>query len=89
MTKSFNLLILDRNSELYRGPVISLNVEFSRGRAEILADHAPFAALTKPCGINLCDAQGSTVSIELPSPGFFHILNNRAVLIMESSRNTP
>jgi F0F1-type ATP synthase epsilon subunit len=82
MAQSFSLLILDRNSELYRGTVISLSAEFGLGRAEILAGHAPFAALTKPGGIKLCDEQGKTVSLDLPSPGFFHILNNRAVIIL-------
>ena len=82
MAGSFNLSILDRNSELYQGVIVSLNAEFGLGRAEILAGHASFAALTKPGSVKLCDEQGKTISLELPSPGFFHILNNRAVLIL-------
>jgi hypothetical protein len=82
MAKSFNLLIIGRTGELYRGNAISLSAEFSLGRAEILADHASFGALTKAGGITLCDEHGKTLSLELPSPGFFHILNNRAVLIL-------
>jgi hypothetical protein len=82
MAKTFNLLIIDRSCELYRGHVISLSAEFPLGRAEVLAGHAAVGALTKPGGITLCDEHGKTVSLELPSPGFFHILNNRAVLIL-------
>jgi F0F1-type ATP synthase epsilon subunit len=84
MAKLFNLSILGRDSELYRGNISSLQADFGLGRAEILADHAAFAALTKPGSIKLRDEQDKTVFLELHSPGFFHILGNRAVFILRS-----
>ena len=84
MAGLFKFLILDRDSELYHGNISSLVADFGLGRAETLAGHAPFVALTLPGSIKLCNEQGQVVILKLLSRGFFHILNNRAVIILVS-----
>ena len=82
MAKLYEITIIDNDSVLYTGKISSLTAGFSGGSAQILADHAPFAALTKAGAVKLCDDKGKTLPVELPRKGFFHFLNNRAILVL-------
>ena len=82
MAKPFEITIIDKDSVLYTGNISSLTAVFSGGSAQILADHAPLAALTKAGTVKLSDEQGKTFSLELTRKGFFHFLNNRALLVL-------
>jgi hypothetical protein len=81
MVKLFDLTVIGPDSILYKGKVSALFALFAGGSGQVLADHATFAALTRPGDIKFYDREGKTIFLSIPAKGLFHFLNNKSTLI--------
>ena len=84
MADLFELSIISPQIRIFQGKVYSLSVDLGLGQAQVFANHAPLASLTKAGRINICVEDGKNIRIDLSCPGFFHICNNRAALILKT-----
>jgi F0F1-type ATP synthase epsilon subunit len=82
MAGLFDISVIGPDAVLYKGKISSLAARFGNGSAEILAGHAPFAALTEAGSLKLRDDQGRTTSFDIPAGSFFLILDGRAALLL-------
>ena len=81
MDKLFDLTVISQDAILYQGKVSAFFALFAGGSGQILAGHAPLAALTRPGNIKIVDREGKIISLTIPSKGLFHFLSNKSALI--------
>jgi len=84
MEKVFKLSVYTPEKTIFSGDVSSLSAPGERGFFGVLADHAPFISSLIPGAILLKDALGKNVVIQSGGKGFFEIVHNKAVVLLET-----
>jgi len=76
-----NLIILTPDTELFNGPVTSVNVPAIGGRFEVLDNHAPIVAALGEGEVRYQTESGSKASLRIEK-GFIEVLDNEVSLLV-------
>ena len=85
MAKSFVLHIHTPAKTIFSGNVTSIVVPGADGYLGVLAEHAPLISALKDGTVTTHDDAGITTSYRLKGRGFLEVLNNNAILLLDSA----
>ncbi len=85
MSKVFNLSVISPEKVVYEGKVVSLVVPSALGYLGVLANHAPFISNLVSGKIIVREESGKTVVFQYQGKGFFEVLKNNAVVILQQA----
>jgi len=86
MTPTFRVKVLSPDKKIYEGEAQSLVAPAALGYVGILAHHAPFLTTLVPGHITIRNAEGQTTAFTCNGTGFLEVLNNTALLLVESAQ---
>jgi F-type H+-transporting ATPase subunit epsilon len=84
MEKVFKVSVCTPEKIIFDGDVVSLIAPGEIGSFGVLADHAPFISSLTPGKIILKDAHGKVTTIQSAATGFFEVLKNKAVFLLDA-----
>ena len=87
MSPVFQFEIVTLNGKPYSGKVKSLMVSGAKGYFGVLANHAAFISRCLPGKLKITEEAGHEVFYKT-GEGFFEVVKNRAVLLINSAEKT-
>ena len=81
MAAVFKLVVSTSDGRAFDGEAEKIVLRGVEGEFAVLADHAPFMTLVKPCTCVITDADGKETSAEISS-GAFQVSDNKATLLI-------
>ena len=80
MAAVFKLRVSTSEGRAFDGEAQKIVMRGAAGDFAVLAGHAPFMTLVKPCKCVITDAEGAEISADI-SGGAFRVANNSATLL--------
>lgn len=87
MAAVFRLVVSTSDGKAYDGEAEKIVLRGVEGEFAVLADHAPFMTLVKPCRCVITDADGKVISADISS-GAFQVSDNKATLLIGKYEKT-
>ena len=87
MAAVFNLVVSTSDGKAYEGEAQKIVLRGVEGDFAVLADHAPFMTLVKPCRCVITDAEGKEIAANISS-GAFQVSANKATLLIGKYEKT-
>lgn len=89
MAATYSIEIKTPKEAVFEGPIESLVAPATDGYVGILANHAPFITMLKPGSISCRDSSGLTKKFKSTGNGLLEVLNNNAIILLDSVEAGP